>query len=387
MRLARLCRFLLGYSQKAGAKKPQLTPGIVEAEARVHFLQRAYTFAMDARLLQLLPQVGEKGQDQLVSDPSQLFDSSIEQNFSEAFFSLARNHGVDGWQLEREQEPLLLDKGIFLPDFVMTRGTRRIHFEILGFWTPAYRERKIQKLQFLRGRKDLVLAIPLDAKEAFRVIADDFPVVYYEGQLSVMDVLQVLQETYDDFSARLKLLDRTQIQQLARRQGFIPEQQCYTLLHCYRRSELAQAAALVCAQNAEDLAFVPGLGLYAQNWLEQLKQSFLSWLEQIPAHSASWHEALQKLRSLYPELQQAADATLETLVSLWDEIHIQRASIFDVTIELLAAPSGAVDSEPLASAEPEPLEQEAVRPARERRAATRKRSKKPSEIVQGDLWG
>ncbi|GCE04060.1 DUF790 family protein [Dictyobacter aurantiacus] len=386
LRLARLCRFLLGYSQPSGVKKPQLTPGIVEAEARVHFLQRAYTFAMDAKLLQLLPRSGDSARSQTFNDPSQLFDSSIEQNFSEAFFSLARNHGVDGWQLEREQEPLLLDKGIFLPDFALTRGRRRIYFEILGFWTPAYRERKIQKLQYLRGRKDLVLAIPEEARDAFSPIAADFPVVYYQGQLSVMDVLQLLQEHYDDFADRLKLLDVAQIQRQVQQQGFIAERQCYPLLHCYRRSELQQAVTVSGVSNSTDITFVAGLGLYAQNWLAHVRQAFLSWLEKQPGGTAVWHEALQELRCLTPDLQQSEDATLETLVSLWDEVRIQRASIFEVTIELQAArletaihatpPDTGISSD-----------KELRRPVRERRAAIKKRPLPPPEIVQGDLWG
>ncbi|GHO87199.1 DUF790 family protein [Dictyobacter formicarum] len=385
LRLARLCRFLLGYSQKGTIKKPQLTPGIVEAEARVHFLQRAYTFAMDAKLLQLLPQTGEVVSSQTLNEPSLLFDSSIEQNFSEAFFSLARNHGVDGWQLEREQEPLLLDNGIFLPDFALTRGARRIYFEILGFWTPAYRERKIQKLQYLRGRKDLVLAIPQEAREAFSPIAADFPVVYYQGQLSVMDVLQLLQERYDDFADRLKLLDVAQIQRQVQRQGFIAERQCYALLHCYRRSELLQAVTLSGVSDKADISFVSGLGFYSHDWLIQLKQSFLSWLEQQPGCAIGWHEALQELRRLSPVLQQAEDATLETLVNLWDEVHIQRTSIFDVTIELQ---TGHLETTtPILSGTAEPVEKEPRRPVRERRAVAKKRSTTPPEIVQGDLWG
>lgn len=122
LRLARLCRFLLGYGATQTSKKSHLPMGIVEADAQVHFLQREYTFAMDAKLLQLLPAGNESlpKAEEAAGNSSQLFDSSIEQSFSEAFVSLSRNQGVDGWQLEREPEPLLLDKGIFIPDFALT---------------------------------------------------------------------------------------------------------------------------------------------------------------------------------------------------------------------------------------------------------------------------
>ncbi len=58
MRLARLCRLLLGYAlPKRDVRKRghTLSSAIVEAEATIHFLQRAYNFNMDAHLLQLLP--------------------------------------------------------------------------------------------------------------------------------------------------------------------------------------------------------------------------------------------------------------------------------------------------------------------------------------------
>ncbi len=174
-----------------------------------------------------------------------MFDSSIEQSFSASFVSLASSQGVDGWRLEREPEPLLLASSIFIPDFALTRGQRRIYVEILGFWTPSYRERKIQKLQQLLDRDDLLLAIPIDAKDAFASIAPHFPIVYYDGQLSVTHVLQMLHSRYDDFAERLERIDILLVRERVLREGLLPERLCYDLLHCYRRSELPQAAERV----------------------------------------------------------------------------------------------------------------------------------------------
>ncbi|HJT56105.1 MAG TPA: hypothetical protein VJ761_06405, partial [Ktedonobacteraceae bacterium] len=60
LRLARLCRMILGYgsARPAGANhrsRPGLIGAVREAEATVHFLQRAYHFAMNSDLLKLLP--------------------------------------------------------------------------------------------------------------------------------------------------------------------------------------------------------------------------------------------------------------------------------------------------------------------------------------------
>ncbi len=201
-RLARLCRMLLRYGVRGNHSLP--LSAIVKAGATVHFLQRAYHFEMDSDLLKLLPSDAGTKLNAPIADSNTVFDSSIEQSFAEAFSALARSQGVDGWQLKREPEPLLLTyasgasttQGIFIPDFALTRDQHRLYFEILGYWTPSYRERKIQKLQQLQARKDIVLAIPIEAKGAFASLAHDFPIVEYDGQLSATELLKVLRSLY-----------------------------------------------------------------------------------------------------------------------------------------------------------------------------------------------
>jgi len=382
MRLARLCRLLLGYAiSKEGSTKRghTLSTAIVEAKATIHFLQRAYNFNMDAHLLQLLPSSSE--QEQGKAHDATVFDSSIEQAFSASFVSLASSQGVDGWRLEREPEPLLLASSIFIPDFALTRGQRRIYVEILGFWTPAYRERKIQKLQQLLKRDDLLLAIPIEAKEAFTSIAAHFPIVYYDGQLSVTQVLQTLQRRYDDFAERLEQVDIPAVRERVLREDLLPERLCYEVLHCYRRSELSLAAEGIVGS---DLLFTPGIGLYSLAWLEQLKHSFLTWLRMI--HNAPLSEVLRETRQRWPELSTCEDATIEALLAFWPEIQIRRASIFEAVVEI-------VDEQDLAhEAMPDDVEEVvsgkgAKKLVRERRVATKKRSVVEQEATQGDLWG
>ena len=172
---------------------------------------------MDNALLSLLPEGethahGDVGDttpisQQAATASSSVFDSSIEQSFAEAFASLESSHAVDGWQLIREPEPLMFEQSIFIPDFALTRDQRRIYVEILGFWTPSYRERKVQKLQQLRERGDIVLAIPEEAREAFASLVSSFPIVWYSGQLSATELLQLARSHYDDLAERLAALD------------------------------------------------------------------------------------------------------------------------------------------------------------------------------------
>jgi len=391
LRLARLCRILLGYAipsqpRRHGTASPTILPAsaILHAGATIHFLQRAYRFVMDATLLNLLPSVSEtssietsvsstlsstppsdQAQNRQVREVSQpysatssIYDSSIEQSFAEAFHALAVNDGADGWQLEREPEPLLLahpstetaastfSHGIFIPDFALARENLRIYVEILGYWTPTYRERKIAKLQLLKGRNDLVLAIPREAGEAYTSIANDFPIVFYRNQLSATELLHVLRLHYDDVAERLAHIDVKDVREHIQSESLLPEHACYTLLHCYRRSELIQAARRI---TGEGIAFTPGIGFYLVHSLEQLRASFVEWLGQLLQEvdrgaaedierklnkSLPLDLVLNESRSRWPILATCEDATIEAVISMWPEVHISRNSIFEAAVSL-----------------------------------------------------
>jgi len=354
LRLARLCRALLDYgaAHRHGAREPVrgkpvlLSSAILEAEAIVHFLQRSYRFNMGAYLsggrpvseaasLQLLSSPSTNGRDG--ADASSLFDSSIEQSFAEAFSALENNRGADGWQLEREPEPLLLEQGILIPDFALTRAGRRLYVEILGFWTPAYRERKIQKLRQLKERGDLILAIPSEARTTFSSLATDFPIVWYDGQLSASELLYVLRNRYDDFAGRLAQLDVATVRERVRSAGLLSEQVCYELLHCYRRSELQRAAAHV---TCEDVVFTTGVGLYQVDWLEQMRDSFVDWIGSLAIAPVPLPEMIQACKARWPVLADYEDTALEALLELWPEIRVHRTSIFDAVVEVLPLQAG-----------------------------------------------
>ena len=432
-RLARLCRLLLGYRNvRAGlapARRANTLPStaIVEARATVHFLQRAYQFAMDAKLLALLPVQDEPeivedtvvvgaNQDRQAEQPSpchserseesvsvpreilrfaqndrlpkgnEVYDSSVEQSFAEAFTSLATSHAADGWQLEREPEPLLLPsrgaafQAIFIPDFALTRDGHRIYLEILGFWTPSYRERKLQKLQQLRGRRDILLAFPVEARGAFAGLAPDFPLVEYVGQLSATEVVSALRRHIDDFAERLAQVDFDVVRRRVLEKGWLPERACYAILHCYRRSELAQAVERV---TGDGISYAPGVGLYSQPWMEQLGVSFVEWLGERETHSVSLTEALLEWRSRQPILEDCDETTFEALLGLWPAVCLRRSSMFEAVVTL----AGEVYTTP---EEQDSIEAQTStnRVVRERRATYKKRPAGTSNEAasQQNLW-
>ncbi len=383
-RLARLCRMLLRYGVRGNHSLP--LSAIVKAGATVHFLQRAYRFEMDSDLLKLLPSDSGTKSNTPAADSNTVFDSSIEQSFAEAFSALARSQGVDGWQLEREPEPLLLTyasdasttQGIFIPDFALTRDSHRLYFEILGYWTPAYRERKIQKLQQLQARKDIVLAIPIEAKGAFASLAHDFPIVEYDGQLSATELLKVLRTCIDDFAQRLAAIDLASVRQRVLQEKWMPERVCFETLHCYRRSELMRAIQSI---TGNGIAFTSGVGLYDVNWLEHLGFSFVEWMGENGRQAMPLAEALQECRSRWPVFAQEDHASLEALISLWPAIRIHRNSIFEAMVAMAGTPASAIEAQQETYAQHAP-----AKAVRERRTSYKKRLD-PTPVTQEDLWG
>jgi hypothetical protein len=185
-------------------------------------------------------------------------------------------------------------------------------------------------LQQLRERNDILLAIPTVAKDAYASIVADFPVVYYDDQLSATDVLNVLRASYDDFAQRLANVDVNAVQASVREVGLVPEQACYGMLHCYRRSELQQAATLVVT---DDITYIAGIGLYTSIWFAHIKRDFLEWMQGIGETTLS--SALEWLRTRNAILRICSDEILEALIERWTEFHIERNSIFDAMLRVI----------------------------------------------------
>jgi uncharacterized protein len=87
------------------------------------------------------------------------FDSFVETKFAMQFEKFHT-----GWKLVREPEPLILPSGrAFIADFLFERYGKKIYFEIIGFWTLQYLERKFKKIyeisKFSDNKDDLLIAI------------------------------------------------------------------------------------------------------------------------------------------------------------------------------------------------------------------------------------
>jgi len=123
-----------------------------------------------------------------------LFDSRLEADFAAEFE--AKFGGERGkWTLTREDEVLLLDDRVFIPDFAFThkQNGRRALLELVGFWHPEYLKRKVEKIRAAQ-RRNLVLLV----YEGVNLSADklrDVPgeVLYFPNKPVLKDVLAAVE--------------------------------------------------------------------------------------------------------------------------------------------------------------------------------------------------
>ncbi|QAU11713.1 DUF790 family protein [Halorubrum sp. BOL3-1] len=130
-----------------------------------------------------------------VAEPA--FDSGVEADFA------ARFRGIDlDWTLVREPEPLETGASVMIPDFAFDydHADFRLFFEVMGFWTPEYVEKKLGQLADVED-VDLLVAVDESLGVGEEIAARDHRVVTYSGTVRVKDVVDVLDEYAAEFVA------------------------------------------------------------------------------------------------------------------------------------------------------------------------------------------
>jgi predicted nuclease of restriction endonuclease-like RecB superfamily len=115
------------------------------------------------------------------------FDSGLEQRLAADLVKL----GAHDWDLVREPEPIPVEGGLVFPDFGLRHRVQRrqVLVEVVGFWTRAYLERKLEALRAI-GRHDLLVCI--DAKRGVETedVLDGLPVLAYGRRIDAHAVLE-----------------------------------------------------------------------------------------------------------------------------------------------------------------------------------------------------
>ncbi|MFP8958198.1 DUF790 family protein [Natrialbaceae archaeon A-CW3] len=118
------------------------------------------------------------------------FDSEVEADFA------ARFEGLDlEWELHREPEPLATGTRVMIPDFAFDyrHADFRVYFEIMGFWTPEYVEKKLAQLAELED-VDMLVAVDESLGAGEAIEARDHRAIPYRGRVRLKDVADVLRE-------------------------------------------------------------------------------------------------------------------------------------------------------------------------------------------------
>ncbi|WP_410509934.1 DUF790 family protein [Methanosarcina hadiensis] len=111
------------------------------------------------------------------------FDSTFEQQFASLSFG--------GWEVKREPTILKAGRFAFVPDFSLQKNGIKVYAEIVGFWTPEYLKKKIEKL------KDVKEPVILLINRKLRCSEKDFPaqdVIFFDRKIPANEVTQVLRK-------------------------------------------------------------------------------------------------------------------------------------------------------------------------------------------------
>jgi len=125
------------------------------------------------------------------------FDSGVEADFAARFGALDLD-----WELTREPAPLETGSRVMIPDFAFDyhHADFRVYFEIMGFWTPEYVEKKLGQLDGLED-VELVVAVDESLGVGEEIEARDARAIPYSGTVRVKEVRDALRRYEDDLVA------------------------------------------------------------------------------------------------------------------------------------------------------------------------------------------
>ncbi len=113
------------------------------------------------------------------------FDSAIEKDFSLLNFN--------DWHVKREPTVLKAGQYVFIPDFSLEKNGKKIYVEIIGFWTPEYLQNKIQKINLLKQKEDMILLV----NKKLACSGSEFNtsnLIFYDKKVPYLEILKILRK-------------------------------------------------------------------------------------------------------------------------------------------------------------------------------------------------
>jgi hypothetical protein len=121
------------------------------------------------------------------------YDSRLEEDFARRM-----RHAAPEWDVIRDPHPLSAGStgGLVFPDFALAHRedpSRRWTLEIVGFWTPAYLERKLSSYRSAKV-SNLILCIDERRRCAEGALPPDATVVWFRRRIEPAAVLQAMRD-------------------------------------------------------------------------------------------------------------------------------------------------------------------------------------------------
>jgi predicted nuclease of restriction endonuclease-like RecB superfamily len=169
----RILEFTLDDSEKAFkiTFETMMYPEVVSSELQVEEEKEEYETGKEVK----------KAGIEKIDAEEVVYDSSLEQMFG----SLS----LGSWKVKREPTILKAGKFAFVPDFSLQREGIKVYLEIIGFWTPEYLEKKIEKLKQVKESVILLIDRKLKCSEK------DFPsqeVIFFDKKIPANEVMKIL---------------------------------------------------------------------------------------------------------------------------------------------------------------------------------------------------
>lgn len=94
-------------------------------------------------------------------EPDDIFDSKVEKRFDKRIEKAKEEGEISkDWQVKREPTIIRTGANVMIPDFGLKLNDKEeFYVEIVGFWTPQYLEKKIEKARNLKSEKPIIFAV------------------------------------------------------------------------------------------------------------------------------------------------------------------------------------------------------------------------------------
>ncbi len=215
----RILEFTLDDSAKAFKLMPEtmMYSEVVSSELRIEEEKEEYETGKEAR-----KEIGKEIGIEEIDAEEAAYDSSLEQMFG----SLS----LGSWKVKREPTILKARKFAFVPDFSLQREGIKVYLEIIGFWTPEYLEKKVEKLKQVKEPVILLIDRKLKCSEK------DFPsqeVIFFDKKIPANEVMKILrkyeQKKISEDLSKLEEMDfpisgeLVSLEKLAADKGILPD--------------------------------------------------------------------------------------------------------------------------------------------------------------------